>query len=114
MTIIPDDYLFAESNGVPIPFGSAGDCFSANQDPSCRKGSFMIDLSASGLKIGASVKWQMQDSTLAIADFQNDRGIRVSAKCGGWCGRCTPAPSFKFEMSGCDLKSSKFPSTVYS
>ena len=91
-----------------VPFGSAGDCFSANEDPTCRKGSFMIDLSGSGLKISSSVSWKMQQSiNLKIAEFQNDKGIRVSGKCGGWCGHCKPTPSLTFEMSGCSLDTSK-------
>ena len=109
MTIIPDDFEFAVSIGVPIPFGSAGDCFSANEDPTCRKGSFMIDLNTSGLKISETVTWKMQASDgLAVADFLNDKGLRVSGRCGGWCGHCKPSPYLKFEMSGCSLDTSKF------
>lgn len=40
MKVIQDDYTFAKSErqGVPIPFGTGGDCFSGNADPKCRKG----------------------------------------------------------------------------
>ena len=40
MKIIQDDYTFAKSErqGIPVPFGTGGDCFSGNADPKCRKG----------------------------------------------------------------------------
>lgn len=40
MKIVQDDYTFAKSErqGVPVPFGTGGDCFSGYADPKCRKG----------------------------------------------------------------------------
>ena len=48
MSIIADDYTFAKTDGTPVPFGTAGDCYSPSTDPDCRKGEFSIDLSGTG------------------------------------------------------------------
>jgi len=44
MQIIPDDYTFAKSGseGISVPFGTGGDCFSAKRDSTCRKGTIIM------------------------------------------------------------------------
>jgi thrombospondin motif-containing protein 9 len=37
LKIVPDDFQFASSAGKPIPYGTAGDCYSSNLG-NCRKG----------------------------------------------------------------------------
>lgn len=91
LTILPNDYQFADTEGSFVPYGTAGDCFSMNPG-NCRKGSFLVDLTGTGLKVHDKVRWSHQGYPydIKIQDFTtNKQGMVVSAKCGGWCGRCT-------------------------
>lgn len=112
MTIIPDDYTFATTNeaGSPVAFATAGDCFSAGTDTNCRKGSFMIDLTGTGLRVKNDVKWIVQGDIpgMQIANYENNKGIMISANCGGWCGHCRPETSLKLELANCHLKLGKY------
>ena len=105
MTLVPDDFTFAESHtyGALVPYGTAGDCFSASQVPSCRKGSFKIDLTGTGLKLNENVEWILDTDTYGIemSGFRNENGLVVSANCGGWCGKCQPKQDLKVEPQHC-------------
>ena len=111
MVIIPDDYQFAESNkiGSPVPYATGGDCYSASSHGTCRRGSFMVDLTGTGLKIKDSVRWRMDPATQGanMYQFQNINGLKISAKCGGWCGHCKPTPSLKISLNQCQLQVGK-------
>lgn len=94
LTVVSEDFTFAygDPRGSTVPYGTAGDCFSMNPGQ-CRKGSFLIDLTDTGLKVNDDVKWKNlgYPSDIEIQDFtKKEQGVIVSAKCGGWCGRCAP------------------------
>lgn len=111
MSIIQDDYRFAEIDqaGLPVPFGTAGDCFSANTS-NCRRGSFMMDLSGTGLRVKQGITWRVTSDTpgVSMQEFENHQGIIVSAKCGGWCGHCQPNGALQLDLLSCKRKSSEF------
>ncbi len=76
----------------PKYFGTAGDCYSWNECPEARRGTFNINL---GNK--AEVDWKKTGEWEADAwgngNFMVDyekTGNSVSARCGGWCGECKP------------------------
>ena len=93
MKIISDDFTFSQTEeGKDIAYGTAGDCYSVNTGK-CRKGGFKIDLNGTGFRVRDDVTWTLQGfpSGLQIQDFKRlYGGLVVSAKCGGWCGRCKP------------------------
>lgn len=93
LSVVVDDYQFTVMEGMAVPYGSAGDCFSMNPHGNCRKGSFMVDLTDTGLKVHDKVRWKNQGypSDVEIHNFTiQKQGMIITAKCGGWCGRCTP------------------------
>lgn len=113
LTVISDDYEFADSNpgGSTVPFGTAGDCFSMNPGE-CRKGSFLIDLTDTGLKVDDKVRWKNQGypSDIEIQEFtKKEQGVIISAKCGGWCGRCKPVGGLVLQQV-CNIPESKYQS----
>jgi len=69
-------------------------------------GSFKLDLTETGIKLRKDVSWRLDSEikSLQIHDYQNDGGLRVSAKCGGWCGHCKPVPSLKVELETCKIR----------
>lgn len=93
MRIISNDFTFAQTvEGKDIAYGTAGDCYSVNTGK-CRKGGFKVDLSGTRLRVRDDVTWTLQGfpSGLQLQDYRKSRdGVVVSAKCGGWCGRCKP------------------------
>ncbi len=104
VSVIADDYTFATvESGKSIEFGEAGDCFSANLGR-CRKGSFKIDLTNTGVHVDSQVKWVANGFPLGIRmqEFYRSRsGHVVSAKCGGWCGHCGPDGDMKLSQDEC-------------
>ena len=93
MKIISDDFTFAQtSEGKDIAYGTAGDCYSMNTGK-CRKGEFKIHLNGTGFRVRDDVTWTLQGfpNGMQMQDYQKlYGGVVVSAKCGGWCGRCKP------------------------
>ena len=105
MAIVADDYSFAtvESGGKPIKFGAAGDCYSANLG-NCRRGSFKIDLTDTGLSMQKDVNWVASGFPpgIRMQEFYRSRDGRVvSAKCGGWCGHCGPSGAMRVKQDEC-------------
>lgn len=105
------DFSFAvtEVQGLPVPYATAGDCFSANGDK-CRRGHFKIDLSGTGLRVDKTVSWTLVSNTpgLKMQDFTNQQGIVISAKCGGWCGQCRPNKPLKLDLITCKVRTSEY------
>ena len=93
MRIISNDFTFARTvEGKDIAYGTAGDCYSVNTGK-CRQGGFKVDLSGTRLRVRDDVTWTLQGfpSGLQLQDYmKSPDGAVVSAKCGGWCGRCKP------------------------
>ncbi|XP_061542969.1 A disintegrin and metalloproteinase with thrombospondin motifs 9 isoform X3 [Phycodurus eques] len=89
MSIITADWQFALTpEGSRVPFGTAGDCYSASQ---CPQGRFRINLSGTGFKVAADTRWTSQGN-YAVADIKKSQdSSRVSGTCGGYCGKCTPS-----------------------
>ncbi|XP_058622757.1 A disintegrin and metalloproteinase with thrombospondin motifs 20 isoform X2 [Onychostoma macrolepis] len=90
MRIIPTDVKFSQTLfGHPIPFASAGDCYSAAK---CPQGQFSMNLSGTGLKVAESTKWVSQGNYVTVKVHRSEDGSRIYGRCGGFCGKCLPHP----------------------
>ncbi|TKS70948.1 disintegrin and metalloproteinase with thrombospondin motifs 9 [Collichthys lucidus] len=70
MNIITTDWQFAFTReGKNIPFGTAGDCYSAAR---CPQGRFRINLSGTGFKVADETSWISQGN-YAVADVQKSQ-----------------------------------------
>ncbi|XP_062486212.1 A disintegrin and metalloproteinase with thrombospondin motifs 9 isoform X4 [Pezoporus occidentalis] len=89
MQIITTDLQFARTHdGRPVPYATAGDCYSAAK---CPQGRFSIDLYGTGLTLTGRAKWLSQGN-YAVSEIQKSPdGTKVVGKCGGYCGKCTPS-----------------------
>ncbi|XP_058144336.1 A disintegrin and metalloproteinase with thrombospondin motifs 9 isoform X18 [Dasypus novemcinctus] len=96
MHIITTDLQFARtSEGHPVPFATAGDCYSAAK---CPQGRFSINLYGTGLSLTESARWISQGN-YAVSDIKKSTdGTRVVGKCGGYCGKCTPSSGTGLEV----------------
>uniref|UniRef100_A0A8C0KDD9 ADAM metallopeptidase with thrombospondin type 1 motif 9 n=1 Tax=Canis lupus dingo TaxID=286419 RepID=A0A8C0KDD9_CANLU len=96
MQIITTDLQFARtSEGHPVPFATAGDCYSAAK---CPQGRFSINLYGTGLSLTDSARWTSQGN-YAVSDIKKSPdGTRVIGKCGGYCGKCTPSSGTGLEV----------------
>lgn len=87
-----DDYKFAETQGNPVRYGRAGDCYSASN--SCHKGRFQIDLTGTGLRLRRDTAWVPWGTPKISPNVLNYRqspdGTMVYGECGGSCGGCQP------------------------
>lgn len=106
MAIVRDDFTFAESDpfGRRIAYGSAGDCYSMHYSGACRKGHFKVNLTHTGLRLKLSIHWQAIGfpPSVAMHDYKRSKdGTLVSAKCGGWCGKCRPIGEMLVEQTVC-------------
>uniref|UniRef100_A0A8C0VMC1 ADAM metallopeptidase with thrombospondin type 1 motif 9 n=1 Tax=Cyanistes caeruleus TaxID=156563 RepID=A0A8C0VMC1_CYACU len=89
MQIITTDLQFAQTHdGRPVPYATAGDCYSAAK---CPQGRFSIDLYGTGLSLMGTAKWLSQGN-YAVSEIQKSPdGTKVVGRCGGYCGKCTPS-----------------------
>ncbi|RMB98977.1 hypothetical protein DUI87_24522 [Hirundo rustica rustica] len=89
MQIITTDLQFAQTHdGRPVPYATAGDCYSAAK---CPQGRFSIDLYGTGLSLVGTAKWLSQGN-YAVSEIQKSPdGTKVVGRCGGYCGKCTPS-----------------------
>ncbi|KAM7063005.1 A disintegrin and metalloproteinase with thrombospondin motifs 9 isoform 2-T2 [Molossus nigricans] len=96
MQIITTDLQFARtSEGHPVPFATAGDCYSAAK---CPQGRFSINLYGTGLSLTESARWISQGN-YAVSDIKKSPdGTRVVGTCGGYCGKCTPSSGTGLEV----------------
>lgn len=96
MQIITTDLQFARTNeGHPVPFATAGDCYSAAK---CPQGRFSINLYGTGLSLTESARWISQGN-YAVSDIKKSPdGTRVVGKCGGYCGKCAPSSGTGLEI----------------
>ncbi|XP_032997191.1 A disintegrin and metalloproteinase with thrombospondin motifs 9 isoform X4 [Lacerta agilis] len=89
MQIITTDLQFAQTlDGRPVPFATAGDCYSAAK---CPQGRFSINLSGTGLSVTQTSKWLSQGNYAVSEIIKSPDGTKVIGKCGGYCGKCTPS-----------------------
>ncbi|XP_044307994.1 A disintegrin and metalloproteinase with thrombospondin motifs 9 isoform X6 [Varanus komodoensis] len=89
MQIITTDLQFAETlDGRPVPYATAGDCYSAAK---CPQGRFSINLSGTGLLVTQTSEWLSQGNYAVSEIIKSPDGTKVRGKCGGYCGKCTPS-----------------------
>ncbi|XP_030629632.1 A disintegrin and metalloproteinase with thrombospondin motifs 20 [Chanos chanos] len=90
LRIITTDVQFTETLlGRPVPFATAGDCYSAAK---CPQGQFSINLTGTGLKVAESTKWVSQGNYVTVKVHRSEDGTRIYGRCGGFCGKCSPHP----------------------
>ncbi|XP_068700145.1 uncharacterized protein [Montipora foliosa] len=99
-----DDYQFTKSEGNPVRYGRAGDCYSAASK--CYKGKFLIDLTGTGLRMRKEVEWEGWGTPKLPQRLVNVRksedGLTAIGECGGSCGGCQPIQETMFvEPSAC-------------
>lgn len=99
-----DDFQFAKTEGNPVRFARAGDCFSAASK--CNKGKFQVDLSGTGLRMRKDVDWEawgtpkLPQRLLTIRKAED--GTMAYGECGGSCGGCQPIKEKMFvEPAAC-------------
>ncbi|XP_029009602.1 A disintegrin and metalloproteinase with thrombospondin motifs 20 isoform X2 [Betta splendens] len=73
--------------GRPVPFATAGDCYSAAK---CPQGQFSINLIGTGLKVSEATKWTPQGNYVSVKVHRSADGTRIYGRCGGFCGTCIP------------------------
>lgn len=73
--------------GQPVPFATAGDCYSAAK---CPQGQFSINLIGTGFKVAQATKWTSQGNYVSVKVHRSEDGTRIYGRCGGFCGKCIP------------------------
>ncbi|XP_062858960.1 A disintegrin and metalloproteinase with thrombospondin motifs 20-like [Trichomycterus rosablanca] len=90
MKIITTDMQFSQTLlGRPVPFATAGDCYSAAR---CPQGQFSINLTGTGLKVAKTTKWVPNGNYVSVKVHRSEDGTRIYGRCGGFCGKCLPNP----------------------
>ncbi|CAD5226716.1 unnamed protein product [Bursaphelenchus xylophilus] len=88
MKINPHDFTFAKtSHGSPVPYGTAGDCYSMSD---CPQGRFSIDLRNTGLKIVDDLQWTDHGHRTSSHIERSMNNAVITGACGGYCGECAP------------------------
>uniref|UniRef100_A0A4W6FLL5 ADAM metallopeptidase with thrombospondin type 1 motif 20 n=1 Tax=Lates calcarifer TaxID=8187 RepID=A0A4W6FLL5_LATCA len=88
LRIMITDLQFSQTLfGRPVPFASAGDCYSAAK---CPQGQFSINLIGTGLKVAEATKWTSQGNYVSVKVHRSEDGTRIYGRCGGFCGKCIP------------------------
>ncbi|VDK44900.1 unnamed protein product [Anisakis simplex] len=88
MKINVGDHTFAETpSGIEVPYGTAGDCYSAVQ---CPQGLFQVDLRGTGLRVVDDLRWVDQGHRAWSNIERYDNNARIFGQCGGYCGQCSP------------------------
>ncbi|KAI1733039.1 GON domain-containing protein [Ditylenchus destructor] len=101
MKINPNDFTFAHTEyGNPVPFGSAGDCYSMSE---CPQGRFSIDLRLTGLRVVDDLQWVDQGYRTSSRIERKENNALIEGQCGGYCGECAP-DRFKGLVIEVDLK----------
>uniref|UniRef100_A0AAQ5Y3E9 ADAM metallopeptidase with thrombospondin type 1 motif 20 n=1 Tax=Amphiprion ocellaris TaxID=80972 RepID=A0AAQ5Y3E9_AMPOC len=88
LKIMITDLQFSQTPlGRPVPFATAGDCYSAAK---CPQGQFSINLIGTGLKVAQATKWVSQGNYVSVKVHRSEDGTRIYGRCGGFCGKCIP------------------------
>ncbi|XP_063930505.1 A disintegrin and metalloproteinase with thrombospondin motifs 9-like isoform X2 [Zophobas morio] len=89
LRIIGDDFTFSRQiSGMRVPYGTAGDCYSAVEG--CAQARFSIDLAGTSFRLAGHVRWQSIGKYASVRTVTTER--RVDGLCGGYCGNCVPEP----------------------
>uniref|UniRef100_A0A4W5MGN4 ADAM metallopeptidase with thrombospondin type 1 motif 20 n=1 Tax=Hucho hucho TaxID=62062 RepID=A0A4W5MGN4_9TELE len=90
LRIMTTDLQFSQTLlGRPVPFATAGDCYSTAK---CPQGQFSINLIGTGLKVAEATKWTSQGNYVSVKVHRSEDGSRIYGRCGGFCGKCIPQP----------------------
>ncbi|XP_077194718.1 A disintegrin and metalloproteinase with thrombospondin motifs 20 isoform X4 [Paroedura picta] len=82
------DFRYAHTIlGKPVPFATAGDCYSAAK---CPQGQFGINLAGTGLKLSSTAKWIAQGNYATVQIHKSQDDAKIFGRCGGFCGKCVP------------------------
>nr|XP_056702477.1 A disintegrin and metalloproteinase with thrombospondin motifs 20 [Euleptes europaea] len=82
------DFRFAHTIlGKPVPFATAGDCYSAAK---CPQGQFGINLAGTGLRLSTTAKWIAQGNYATVQIHKSQDDTKIYGRCGGFCGKCVP------------------------
>uniref|UniRef100_A0A9J2P3P8 Peptidase M12B domain-containing protein n=1 Tax=Ascaris lumbricoides TaxID=6252 RepID=A0A9J2P3P8_ASCLU len=88
MKINIGDHTFAKTEfGIDVPYGTAGDCYSAVD---CPQGRFEIDLRGTGLRVVDDLRWIDQGHRTSSRIERSENNARIIGYCGGYCGQCSP------------------------
>uniref|UniRef100_A0A3B4YNL9 ADAM metallopeptidase with thrombospondin type 1 motif 20 n=1 Tax=Seriola lalandi dorsalis TaxID=1841481 RepID=A0A3B4YNL9_SERLL len=88
LRIMITDLQFSQTLlGRPVPFATAGDCYSAAK---CPQGQFSINMIGTGLKVAETTKWTSQGNYVSVKVHRSEDGTRIYGRCGGFCGKCIP------------------------
>ena len=97
MHIVTNDYKFAttDDSSVYHPFASAGDCHSRECLSDHKKGHFQVDISGTKFSLPQSIQYDFNEAhpecnRKLYSKTMDENRQRWSAKCGGFCGDCTP------------------------
>ncbi|XP_062125602.1 LOW QUALITY PROTEIN: A disintegrin and metalloproteinase with thrombospondin motifs 9 [Drosophila sulfurigaster albostrigata] len=93
LRIIENDFEFSQSRGQRQSLGSAGDCY--NQNTACPQGDFSISLQRTGFQLRPGTVWNTYGNRAVMqrASGFDTSSLSRRAFCGGFCGRCSIAPS---------------------
>ncbi|XP_075230362.1 ADAM metallopeptidase with thrombospondin type 1 motif A isoform X2 [Lycorma delicatula] len=97
-TLIVDtkDWTFSRQiKGKRVRFGEAGDCYSRTK---CPQGKFSINLVGTGLRVSPYTEWQSLGSHASHQITVDEDRRKVSGKCGGYCGTCSPTTGMKLDV----------------
>lgn len=97
LQIIGNDFSFATTKGKkPVPYGTAGDCYSRMGN--CPQGKFKITLNGTNFRVAPDSEWQTSGyKTSQRISISLDRQT-VKGQCGGHCGRCLPNGHLRLEI----------------
>ncbi|CAJ0579573.1 unnamed protein product, partial [Mesorhabditis spiculigera] len=83
-----NDFTFADTiHGQPVPYATAGDCYSMRD---CPQGKFSVDLRGTGLRIADDLQWEDRGHRTSSKVSRKENNVLVEGKCGGYCGKCAP------------------------
>ncbi|XP_069692936.1 A disintegrin and metalloproteinase with thrombospondin motifs 9 isoform X2 [Periplaneta americana] len=88
LRVITQDITFSkEVKGQRLSYGEAGDCYSK---VSCPQGRFSINLTGTRFAVSPLTVWEGSGSFPSQKILRLERGQKVTGKCGGYCGTCSP------------------------
>ncbi|XP_074643845.1 A disintegrin and metalloproteinase with thrombospondin motifs 9-like [Tubulanus polymorphus] len=87
LNVIGNDYTFATSDKVAVPYGQGGGC----PGSSATSGGFRLDLTGTGFTFDTkNTKWEAAGYfPKSVASVAGD-GLTAEGQCGGDCGYCQP------------------------
>ena len=100
LEVIVDDFAFSKTNGlVNQTFGSAGDCYSSTTGL-CPQGRFSINFHGTRFRIKPHTTWETngKHTSIFFINKLEHPYQKVSATCGGFCGKCFPTKQSNIQL----------------